>query len=555
MTIENFMMLLCGLGLFLYGMKLMGDGLELAAGSRLKTMIERLTTNKYMGALIGFAVTAVIQSSSATTVMVVGFVNAGLMTLAQAVGVIMGANIGTTVTGFMIAIKLNSLAPIAIFLGVVMIMFCKKNNHKHIGQIVCGFGILFYGMTVMSTAMEPLSESEFFRNLFIQMQNPLLGLLIGLVFTALIQSSSASVGVLQALAASGAIGLDSAIYVIYGQNIGTCVTAIMASAGTTKTAKRTATVHLLFNVIGATLFTCITLLTPFTSLIKSISPNNVMMQISIVHIIFNIVTTSILLPLSNYLVKLACKIIPGEDRQRENLSLQYLDQRILNTPPIAVAQVLKEVERMGKLARTNFLNSMEALFYKDTEKLEEVGENEKVLNFLNQKITEYLVQINGLELQDPDREVIGALFHVVSDFERIGDHSTNIGEMAQIIIDNKASLSEAAAKELKHMQDLVLTVLDDSIRLFEDGGRNKELADQVNRIEQTIDDETERLKENHIQRLTNGTCTPQSGAIYNDMLMNLERIADHSTNIAFSTEHIEHLPAKGLLPTLTNVTA
>ena len=551
MTIENFMMLLCGLGLFLYGMKLMGDGLELAAGSRLKTMIERLTTNKYMGALIGFAVTAVIQSSSATTVMVVGFVNAGLMTLAQAVGVIMGANIGTTVTGFMIAIKLNSLAPIAIFLGVVMIMFCKKNNHKHIGQIVCGFGILFYGMTVMSTAMEPLSESEFFRNLFVQMQNPL----IGLVFTALIQSSSASVGVLQALAASGAIGLDSAIYVIYGQNIGTCVTAIMASAGTTKTAKRTATVHLLFNVIGATLFTCITLLTPFTSLIKSISPNNVMMQISIVHIIFNIVTTSILLPLSNYLVKLACKIIPGEDRQRENLSLQYLDQRILNTPPIAVAQVLKEVERMGKLARTNFLNSMEALFYKDTEKLEEVGENEKVLNFLNQKITEYLVQINGLDLQDPDREVIGALFHVVSDFERIGDHSTNIGEMAQIIIDNKASLSEAAAKELKHMQDLVLTVLDDSIRLFEDGGRNKELADQVNRIEQTIDDETERLKENHIQRLTNGTCTPQSGAIYNDMLMNLERIADHSTNIAFSTEHIEHLPAKGLLPTLTNVTA
>ena len=210
---------------------------------------------------------------------------------------------------------------------------------------------------------------------------------------------------------------------------------------------------------------------------------------------------------------------------------------------------------MGKLARTNFLNSMEALFYKDTEKLEEVGENEKVLNFLNQKITEYLVQINGLELQDPDREVIGALFHVVSDFERIGDHSTNIGEMAQIIIDNKASLSEAAAKELKHMQDLVLTVLDDSIRLFEDGGRNKELADQVNRIEQTIDDETERLKENHIQRLTNGTCTPQSGAIYNDMLMNLERIADHSTNIAFSTEHIKHLPAKGLLPNLTNVTA
>ncbi len=546
MTIENFMMLLCGLGLFLYGMKLMGEGLELAAGSRLKSMIERLTTNKYMGALIGLAVTAVIQSSSATTVMVVGFVNAGLMNLAQAVGVIMGANIGTTVTGLMIAIKLNSLAPIAIFLGVVMIMFCKKNNQKHIGQIVCGFGILFYGMTVMSTAMEPLSQSEFFRNLFIQLQNPLLGLLVGLVFTALIQSSSASLGVLQALAASGAISLNSAVYVIYGQNIGTCVTALMACAGATKTAKRTATVHLLFNIMGATLFTILTMLTPFTSLVQSISPDNVLMQISIIHIIFNIVTTAILLPLSGYLVKLACKIIPGEDRQREALRLKYLDQRILNTPPIAVGQVLKEVDRMAALARLNFLNSMEALFHKDQEKLTEVAENELVLNFLNQKITEYLVQINGLDLQDPDREVVGALFHVVSDFERIGDHSTNIGEMAQIIIDEKATLSETALKELKHMQDLVIAVFDDSMRLFEDGGRNQELAAQVNRIEETIDDETDRLKENHIQRLTNGTCTPQSGAVYNDMLMNLERIADHSTNIAFSTDNIAHFPAKGL---------
>lgn len=554
MTIESFMMLLCGLGLFLYGMKLMGDGLELAAGSKLKTMIERLTTNKYMGALIGLAVTAVIQSSSATTVMVVGFVNAGLMNLAQAVGVIMGANIGTTVTGFLIAIKLNSLAPIAIFLGVVMMMFCKKNSHKHVGQIVCGFGILFYGMTVMSTAMEPLSQSAFFRNLFIQMQNPLLGLLVGMIFTALIQSSSASVGVLQALAASGAISLHSAVYVIYGQNIGTCITAVMACVGANKTAKRTATVHLLFNVIGATLFTLLTMMTPFTSIVQRISPDNVLMQISIVHIVFNIVTTALLLPLSNYLVKLACKVIPGEDRQREALRLKYLDQRILNTPPIAVAQVLKEVERMAKLARLNFLNSMEALFHKDQNKLVEVAENETVLNFLNQKITEYLVQINGLELQDPDRELVGALFHVVSDFERIGDHSTNIGEMAQIVIDNKADLSGTAVNELKHMQGLVTSIIDDSLRLFEDGGRNKILADQVDRIEETIDDETERLKENHIQRLTNGTCTPQSGAIYNDMLMNLERIADHATNIAFSTQDIKNLPAKGLLPNLSNST-
>ena len=547
MTIENIMMLLCGLGLFLYGMKLMGEGLELTAGSRLKSMIERLTTNKYMGALIGLAVTAVIQSSSATTVMVVGFVNAGLMNLAQAVGVIMGANIGTTVTGLMIAIKLNSLAPIAIFLGVIMMMFCKKTNHKHIGQIICGFGILFFGMTVMSTAMEPLSKSEFFRNLFIQLQNPLLGLLVGLAFTALIQSSSASLGVLQALAASGAITLNSAVYVIYGQNIGTCVTAILACAGATKTAKRTATVHLLFNVIGATMFTLLTMWTPFVDLVKMMAPGNILMQISIIHIFFNVVTTAILLPLSKYLVDLACKVIPGEDRQQEALHLEYLDQRILNTPPIAVAQVIKEVERMARLARTNFLNSMDALFQKDEAKLKEIEENEVVLNFLNQKITEYLVQINGLDLQDPDRQVIGALFHVVSDFERVGDHSTNIGEMAQIVINGKANLSETATQELEHMQQLVITIFDDSVRLFLNGGRNTELAFQVNRIEETIDSETDRLKDNHIQRLNNGTCTPQSGAVYNDMLMNLERIADHATNIAFSTESIPNLPAKGLV--------
>lgn len=547
MTIENIMMLLCGLGLFLYGMKLMGEGLELTAGSRLKSMIERLTTNKYMGALIGLAVTAVIQSSSATTVMVVGFVNAGLMNLAQAVGVIMGANIGTTVTGLMIAIKLNSLAPIAIFLGVVMMMFCKKTNHKHVGQIICGFGILFFGMTVMSTAMEPLSESEFFRNLFIQLQNPLLGLLVGLAFTALIQSSSASLGVLQALAASGAIMLNSAVYVIYGQNIGTCVTAILACAGATKTAKRTATVHLLFNVIGATMFTLLTMWTPFVDLVKMMAPGNILMQISIIHIFFNVVTTAILLPLSKYLVDLACKVIPGEDRQQEALHLEYLDQRILNTPPIAVAQVIKEVERMARLARTNFINSMDALFHKDEAKLKEIEENEVVLNFLNQKITEYLVQINGLDLQDPDRQVIGALFHVVSDFERVGDHSTNIGEMAQIVINGKANLSETATQELEHMQQLVITIFDDSVRLFLNGGRNTELAFRVNRIEETIDSETDRLKDNHIQRLNNGTCTPQSGAVYNDMLMNLERIADHATNIAFSTESIPNLPAKGLV--------
>ena len=297
MTLENVMTLLCGLGLFLYGMKLMGEGLELAAGSKLKNLVERLTTNKYMGALIGLLVTAVIQSSSATTVMVVGFVNAGIMQLGQAVGVIMGANIGTTVTGFMIAIKLNQIAPLAIFTGVVIMMFCKKNFQKHIGQIITGFGILFFGMTLMSTAMEPLSESELFINLVSQLQNPFLGLLVGMVFTAIIQSSSASIGVLQALAASGITTLNTSVFVIYGQNIGTCITALISCIGTTRTAKRTAAVHLLFNVIGAALFTVLTICLPLVSWVQMLFPDNVMMQISFIHILFNVITTAILLPL------------------------------------------------------------------------------------------------------------------------------------------------------------------------------------------------------------------------------------------------------------------
>ena len=383
MNLENMMMLLCGLGLFLFGMKLMGDGLEMAAGSKLKSMIERLTKNKYMGALVGLAVTAVIQSSSATTVMVVGFVNAGLMNLAQAVGVIMGANIGTTVTGFMIALKLNSLAPIAIFIGVILMCFCRKNRQKHLGQIITGFGVLFFGMTVMSTAMEPLGDSEIFRNAIVQFGNPLIGVLVGLLFTALIQSSSASVGVLQALASQGLVPISSAVFVIYGQNIGTCVTALLSCIGTTKIAKRTAVVHLLFNVLGAALFITITILFPFTELIERIAPGDAMMQISAVHIIFNLVCTAILLPMSNLLVKLACLVVPGEDRKREAMSLQYLDSRILNTPPIAVGQVLKEVKRMSDLAQISFANAMEMLFQKDSSKMEELENNENVLDFLN----------------------------------------------------------------------------------------------------------------------------------------------------------------------------
>ena len=534
MQISEVMMLLGGLGLFLYGMKLMGDGLEMAAGSRLKKIVEKLTRNKYMGALVGLIVTMIIQSSSSTTVMVVGFVNAGLMTLAQATGVIMGANIGTTVTGLLIAIKLNDLAPIAIFIGVVMIMFIKKTSYKHVGQIIAGFGVLFMGMTNMGDALAPLSESQMFKDMMSTFSNPLIGVLIGLVFTAIIQSSSASVGVLMALAGQGVVPIESAVFVIFGQNIGTCVTAVLSCIGTNRTAKRTATVHLLFNIIGATLFICISLFTPFISWIKMAAPDNILMQISIVHITFNVVTTAILLPLSDYLVKLACIVIPGEDEKREAKSLKFLDARILKTPPIAVAQVLKEVARMGDLARKNYLMAMDMLFTGNVEKMEELEDNEEVLNFLNTNITEYLVKINSLELEDNDRKLVGALFHVVSDFERIGDHGENIAEQAIQLQTTKTTFSEQALQELHQMQDKVISVLDDSCRLFQERKMDFDLAYRINSTEDSIDDMAKTCKENHVSRLNQSLCTAQGGAIYNDLITNLERIADHSTNIAFA---------------------
>ena len=534
MQISEVMMLLGGLGLFLYGMKLMGDGLEMAAGSRLKKIVEKLTRNKYMGALVGLLVTMIIQSSSSTTVMVVGFVNAGLMTLAQATGVIMGANIGTTVTGLLIAIKLNDLAPIAIFIGVVMIMFIKKTTYKHVGQIIAGFGILFMGMTNMGDALAPLSESEMFKNMMSTFSNPLVGVLIGRVFTAIIQSSSASVGVLMALAGQGVVPIESAVFVIFGQNIGTCVTAVLSCIGTNRTAKRTATVHLLFNIIGATLFICISLFTPFVSWVKMAAPDNILMQISIVHITFNVVTTAILLPLSDYLVKLACLVIPGEDETKEAKSLKFLDSRILKAPPIAVAQVLKEVARMGDLARKNYLMSMEMLFSGDTQKMEELEDNEGVLNFLNTNITEYLVKINALELEDNDRQLVGSLFHVVNDFERIGDHSENIAEQAIQLQETKTSFSDQAIQELHLMQDKVISILDDSCRLFQERRLDFDLAFTINTTEDSIDKMAKEYKENHVSRLNQNLCTAQGGAIYNDLITNLERIADHSTNIAFA---------------------
>ena len=536
------MQLAGGLGLFLFGMKLMGDGLEMAAGSKLRGMIERLTKNKYMGALVGLVVTAVIQSSSATTVMVVGFVNAGLMNLAQAVGVIMGANIGTTVTGVMIAINLTAIAPLAVLIGVVMISFIKRNSVKHIGQIIAGFGILFMGMKMMSTAMEPLSESEVFTSLMTSFSNPLLGVLVGLVFTAIIQSSSASVGVLQALGAAGAITLPSAIYVIYGQNIGTCVTALISSVGTSKTARRTAVVHLMFNVFGAILFIVISMLFPFAELVQRIAPGNVMAQISIVHVIFNIVCTAIMLPLSSLLVKVACKVIPGSDPVKSSNSLAYLDARILSTPPVAVAQLFKEVDRMGQLAKETLGMAMDALITQDNTKVDQIYENENTINFLNRGIAEYLVKINGLDLEDYDRQALGSMYHVISDMERIGDHSENLCELAQTLKKSKQKFSPWAVEQATEMRNRVEAMLEEALQMFASRETQPQMAADIN------DDATQELKDLHIERLNQGKCSVVAGTVFMDMLTNLERIADHCTNIAYSMTNQKNHELQSTIP-------
>lgn len=525
--------LLGGLGLFLFGMKLMGDGLELAAGARLRGMIEKLTKNKYMGALVGVVVTALIQSSSATTVMVVGFVNAGLMDLAQAVGVIMGANIGTTITAFIIAINLTAIAPLATFVGVVMMCFIKKNSAKHIGQIIAGFGILFMGMNIMSTAMEPLAQMPEFTGLLTTFSNPLWGVMAGMLFTALIQSSSASVGVLQALGSVGAITLPSAVYVIYGQNIGTCITALISCIGTSKTAKRTAVVHLLFNVIGAGLFIIIAMTLPFTQMIEKIVPNNMMMQISLVHTIFNVVCTAIMLPLSNYLIKIACKVITGEDPKKETKRLAFLDERVLQTPPMAVSLLFKEAERMGNIARHNFSISMDALINLDGEKIEEVYENEEVIDYLNGGITEFLIKVNELEIPDSDTRRLTGLYRAISDMERIGDHSENICELLQILMKHKAKFGDKALKNIMELSSKVKNILEKSMYMLINGDKENNLAKEISRMEEEIDILTEECKESHIERINRGECSAVSSTVYMDLLTNLERIADHANNIAF----------------------
>ena len=448
MQISDVLGLLGGLALFLYGMQMMSAGLEAAAGNRMKRILEKLTANRFLGVLVGAGITAAIQSSSATTVMVVGFVNSGMMTLRQAVWIIMGANIGTTVTGLLIALDVGALAPLLAFVGVALVVFLKKPILHHWGQIIAGLGVLFLGMGMMSDAMAPLRESEFFINLMTQMSNPLLGILVGMVFTAIIQSSSASVGILQTLASSGLIGLHSAAFILFGQNIGTCITAVLASIGTSRNAKRTTIIHLLFNVIGTVIFTTICILTPLTNLFESLLPTSPAGQIAALHTTFNITTTLLLLPFGTQLAKIAERILP--DRASDNVNQRRLlyikpvdhthEQHRIGTSAIAINGISRELNRMAEIVENNVRESFLTVLDGTPKRLPAVEDTEETIDFLNKEISSYISSVIVYETNEADSARISAFFKISGNLERIGDHAMNISEYTKLMEQKKDRL-------------------------------------------------------------------------------------------------------------------
>lgn len=520
--------LLGGLGLFVYGMKLMGDGLQKAAGEKLKRLLEILTSNKFFAVLVGAGVTAIIQSSSATTVMTVGFVNAGLMNLYQAAGVIMGANIGTTMTAQLIAFKLSDIAPFILAIGAGLVLFSKKKKTKDIGEIVLGFGILFVGMSMMESSMKPIRELEGFKNLILSLgKYPIMGIFVGLGMTAIVQSSSATIGILMALSANNGISLAVALPILYGDNMGTCVTALLASIGTTKNAKRAALLHFIFNATGTLIFM---LAFSFVLKIVPIFGGDIQRQIANAHTMFNLTNVFVQVWFIGVLVKIVNKLVPGEDEKTSALVLKYLDRRLLETPSIAVGQVVKEIVRMAKLSSENLSSAMQAFLNSDEKLMNSVIETETTINYLEREITSYMVALSNTPLSEHQSEIITSLFHVVNDVERIGDHADNLGELARLKMDNKLTFSEKAVSDVTYMFETVKYCVDNAIASLENS--DLESAHKAMEVEDTIDEMEKQFKKEHITRLNKLQCTPAGSSVYLEILTNLERVGDHSNNIA-----------------------
>lgn len=527
--------LLGGLALFLYGMQMMNQGLEAAAGNRMKGILESLTSNRILGVAVGAGITAIIQSSSATTVMVVGFVNSGIMTLNQAVWIIMGANIGTTVTGQLVALDVGEMGPLFAFIGVAMVVFFKQASVHNYGTIIAGFGTLFIGMEMMSSAMEPLKDSESFVGIMTAFSNPVLGILAGMVFTAIIQSSSASVGILQTLATSGLIGLDNAVFVLFGQNIGTCITAILASIGTSRNAKRSTIIHLSFNIIGTIIFTAICLLTPLTDFVEALTPDNVARQIANMHTLFNVSTTLILLPFGAYLASFARKILPdGPSESGDVRKLVYLkpvmkpDEYAIGTSSIIMNSISNELKRMAEMVRENVIQGFDAVAQGTTTYLQEVSEREDYIDFLNSEISGYISNMMIHENNADDLKRINGYFRICSNLERIADHAMNICEYAQIIEEKHVRFTPEAMTEIGEMKEASLKCMDS---ISDIAPLDQDSYTKVVALEQRIDDMTWEFRTNQITRIRHGTCNSDGAVLYTELLTDFERIGDHMLNI------------------------
>ena len=536
MDITNILSLLGGLALFLYGMQMMSGGLEAAAGNKMKQILEKLTANRFLAVAVGAAITAVIQSSSATTVMVVGFVNSGMMTLSQAVWIIMGANIGTTITGQLIALDVGMLAPLFAFIGVSMVVFLKAPKAHHYGEILAGLGVLFIGIGMMSDSMRPLREVPEFINLMTKFSNPVIGIGVGALFTAVIQSSSASVGILQSLASNGLIGLGDAVFVLFGQNIGTCITAVLAAIGTSKNAKRTTLIHLLFNVIGTTIFTIVCLVFPLTVLVESFTPGNAPAQIANMHTLFNIVTTLLLLPFGQYLAVLAEKILPDSkiDAQEDGLLAFTNDEFMKNNlqlgfSAVYLKQLGEEIGKMLRLAKDNVDLCFQAIIDKDLVAAEKADAAEETIDLMNKELGRYISKILIHDKTGNDIEAIEEYFRVIGNIERIGDHAVNIGGYVYVMDKNDITFSEGAVKELHKMQEVCETAMNLLVNMDDEPTT---WLSKIAALEQQMDDMTVNYRNNHIDRMKQGLCSEQGCILFSELLTDFERMGDHMLNIA-----------------------
>lgn len=530
MSISNIISLLGGLGAFLFGMKYMGDGLEMAAGSKMKDLLEKLTRNRFLGFLLGVLVTVVIQSSSATTVMVMGFINAGIMDLAQATGVIFGANIGTTITSVLIALDVSGIAPFCLFLGAFLMLYSKKKQTKHIGQIILGFGLLFQGLHTMSGAMKPLKDVIWFQDFIMNAKNPMLGILVGAVLCAVIQSSSAAVGILQALAMQGLMPLYFASFLICGVNIGSAMPTILASMNARNNAKRAAMIYLINNVVGAVIMTVVTLAFPYTQFIESLIPDP-MFQVSVVHIIFKVVSAAVLLPLTNQVVKLTYLLVPKQ-KHEDACRLEYIDVHLVGSPSVTLLQIRNEVERMAELVRTNIQLSTSALLSSRVADAKPIEDNEAVIDYLTDAISDFLVKLNVREMNDGDAQYVNRVFQTLSDLERIGDYAEKLLHLTEQQEEKKVIYSASALQELAVINDNATQLFDDAVAGFY---RQDVHLDQLKRMAKTqrqLRKLANQSQLNHMERLRTGQCSVEAGILFGEILNSLSRIGGHSINIA-----------------------